>query len=91
MYLIVTKGNTASRIHRPAYNDYIGIKKFDKNGKVIGEHRFTGLYTSAVYNQTVETIPLVREKVERILDASGYRKGSYSYKASAQHSRKLPT
>ncbi|MEZ9722135.1 NAD-glutamate dehydrogenase [Vibrio splendidus] len=79
--LIVTKGNTASRIHRPAYNDYIGIKKFDKNGKVIGEHRFTGLYTSAVYNQTVETIPLVREKVERILDASGYRKGSYSYKA----------
>lgn len=79
--LIVTKGNTASRIHRPAYNDYIGIKKFDKNGKVIGEHRFTGLYTSAVYNQTVETIPLVREKVERILDASGYREGSYSYKA----------
>ncbi|UPR24983.1 NAD-glutamate dehydrogenase [Vibrio cyclitrophicus] len=79
--LIVTKGNTASRIHRPAYNDYIGIKKFDKNGKVIGEHRFTGLYTSAVYNQTVESIPLVREKVERILDASGYREGSYSYKA----------
>ena len=79
--LIVTKGNTASRIHRPAYNDYIGIKKFDKSGKVIGEHRFTGLYTSAVYNQTVETIPLVREKVERILDASGYREGSYSYKA----------
>ncbi|KZX67612.1 NAD-glutamate dehydrogenase [Vibrio sp. HI00D65] len=79
--LIVTKGNTASRIHRPAYNDYIGIKKFDKSGKVIGEHRFTGLYTSAVYNQAVETIPLVREKVERILDASGYREGSYSYKA----------
>ncbi|MBW3697006.1 NAD-glutamate dehydrogenase [Vibrio sp. T187] len=79
--VIVTKGNKACRIHRPAYTDYIGIKKFDSKGKVIGEHRFTGLYTSAVYNQTVETIPLVREKVERILDASGYRDGSYSYKA----------
>ncbi len=79
--LIVTKGNRASRIHRPAYTDYIGIKKFDKNGKVIGEHRFTGLYTSAVYNQSVEGIPLIREKVERILEASGYREGSYSYKA----------
>ncbi|MCV5737117.1 NAD-glutamate dehydrogenase, partial [Escherichia coli] len=44
--LIITKGNQASRIHRPAYTDYIGIKKFDENGKVIGEHRFTGLYTS---------------------------------------------
>lgn len=79
--LIVTKGNTQSRIHRPAYTDYIGVKKFDKAGKVIGEHRFTGLYTSAVYNQSVETIPLIREKVERILKASGYRAGSYSYKA----------
>ncbi|MDN3610070.1 NAD-glutamate dehydrogenase [Vibrio ostreicida] len=79
--LILTKGNTPSRIHRPAYTDYIGIKKFDKNGRVIGEHRFTGLYTSAVYNQSVESIPLIREKVERILSASGYREGSYSYKA----------
>ncbi len=80
-YLILTKGNNQSRIHRPAYTDYIGIKKFDKKGKVIGEHRFTGLYTSAVYNQSVESIPLIREKVERILLASGYRHGSYSYKA----------
>ncbi|NOI31584.1 NAD-glutamate dehydrogenase [Vibrio coralliilyticus] len=79
--LIMTKGNTPSRIHRPAYTDYIGIKKFDKDGKVVGEHRFTGLYTSAVYNQSVESIPLIREKVERILAASGYREGSYSYKA----------
>ncbi|MGF1755752.1 NAD-glutamate dehydrogenase, partial [Vibrio makurazakiensis] len=79
--VIVTKGNKASRIHRPAYTDYIGIKKFDSKGKVVGEHRFTGLYTSAVYNQTVGTIPLVREKVDRILEASGYRDGSYSYKA----------
>ncbi|EGU39511.1 NAD-specific glutamate dehydrogenase [Vibrio ichthyoenteri ATCC 700023] len=79
--LIITKGNTPSRIHRPAYTDYIGIKKFDKDGKVIGEHRFTGLYTSAVYNQSVAGIPLIREKVERILAASNYRQGSYSYKA----------
>ncbi|MCG3735506.1 NAD-glutamate dehydrogenase [Vibrio cincinnatiensis] len=79
--LILTKGNKQSRIHRPAYTDYIGIKKFDEHGKVIGEHRFTGLYTSAVYNQTVESIPLIREKVQRILSASGYRTGSYAYKA----------
>ncbi len=64
--LIVTKGNTASRIHRPAYNDYIGIKKFDKNGKGHWQHRAFHGSTLAVYNQTVESIPLVREKVERI-------------------------
>jgi glutamate dehydrogenase len=79
--LILTKGNAQSKIHRPAYTDYVGVKKFDNKGKVIGEHRFTGLYTSAVYNQTVESIPLIREKVQRILAASRYRQGSYAYKA----------
>ncbi|MZI93267.1 NAD-glutamate dehydrogenase [Vibrio sp. CAIM 722] len=79
--LIVTKGNKQSKIHRPAYTDYIGIKKFDKNGKVVGEHRFTGLYTSAVYNQSVESIPLICEKVQRIIEASRYRLGSYAHKA----------
>lgn len=79
--LIVTKGNKQSRIHRPAYTDYVGIKKFDANGKVIGEHRFSGLYTSAVYNQSVESIPLICEKVQRIIAASGYRQASYAHKA----------
>jgi glutamate dehydrogenase len=79
--LILTKGNTQSRIHRPAYTDYIGIKKFDQHGHVIGEHRFTGLYTSVVYNQSIENIPLIREKADRILAASGYLQGSYAYKS----------
>ncbi|MDN2481137.1 NAD-glutamate dehydrogenase [Vibrio agarivorans] len=79
--LILTKGNIQSRIHRPAYTDYIGIKKINEKGKVIGEHRFTGLYTSAVYNQSVQTIPLISQKVQRILEQSGYMHGSYAYKA----------
>lgn len=79
--LMLTKGSHASTIHRPAYTDYVGIKKFDENGKVVGEHRFIGLYTSAVYNQSVENIPLIRDKVARILYSSGYLKGSYSWKA----------
>ncbi len=78
--LMLTKGNKPSRIHRPAYSDYIGIKIFDASGNVIGEHRFIGLYTSAVYNQSVANIPLIKEKVSRILSASGYLKQSYSYK-----------
>ncbi|MDD9194701.1 NAD-glutamate dehydrogenase [Aliivibrio sp. S3MY1] len=79
--LILTKSNTKSRIHRPAYTDYIGIKRLNKEGKVIGEHRFTGLYTSTAYNQSVSNIPLLSNKVERILETSQYIKGSHSYKA----------
>lgn len=79
--LILTKGNMKSRIHRPAYTDYVGIKRFDKEGNVIGEHRFIGLYTSSVYNQTAANIPLIRNKVERILESSNYLAGSHSWKA----------
>ncbi len=35
--LILTKSNSKSRVHRPAYVDYIGIKRFDEHGKVIGK------------------------------------------------------
>ncbi|MDX1301737.1 NAD-glutamate dehydrogenase [Photobacterium sp.] len=79
--LILTKSNTKSKIHRPAYVDYVGIKRFDKKGNVIGEHRFIGLYASTAYHQTAMNIPLIRNRVARILDASGYSPGSHSWKA----------
>ena len=79
--LILTKSNGKSRIHRPAYIDYIGIKRFDSQGNIIGEHRFIGLYASSAYHQTVSNIPLIRNRVSRILQASGYSPGSHSWKA----------
>ncbi|MBY5946077.1 NAD-glutamate dehydrogenase [Photobacterium rosenbergii] len=79
--LILTKSNGKSKIHRPAYTDYIGIKRFDKDGNVIGEHRFTGLYASTAYHQSTMNIPLISNKVTRILEESRYPAGSHSWKA----------
>lgn len=79
--LILTKSNTKSKIHRPAYTDYIGIRRFDKEGNVIGEHRFIGLYASTAYHQTAMNIPLISNKMSRILDESRYPSGSHSWKA----------
>ena len=45
--LILTKANSRATVHRPAYLDYIGVKRFDADGEVVGERRFLGLYTSA--------------------------------------------
>ena len=42
-------------MHRPSYLDYIGVKRFNEQGEVIGEQRFLGLYTSAAYNQNRAT------------------------------------
>ena len=68
--LIVSKTSTLSTVHRPAYIDYIGVKHFDGKGKVIGEHRFYGLFTSAAYNLTPASIPLLRQKVKDVIGQS---------------------
>ncbi|MGB1842480.1 MAG: NAD-glutamate dehydrogenase domain-containing protein, partial [Longimicrobiales bacterium] len=60
--------------------DYVGVKKLDSSGSVVGEHRFIGLFTSKAYSEPAANIPLLREKLSRILDAEGVREGSHDYK-----------
>ncbi|NDH66559.1 MAG: NAD-glutamate dehydrogenase [Gammaproteobacteria bacterium] len=65
--LIMSKTDTLSCIHRDTYMDYIGIKRFDKQGQVIGERRILGLYTSVAYNSNPVQIPFLRHKLSAIL------------------------
>ena len=48
--VLVTKANLQSTVHRAGYLDYVGVKHFDAKGRLIGERRFLGLWTSAAYN-----------------------------------------
>lgn len=79
--LIAAKSTLTSRVHRRALCDYVGVKHFDAKGNVVGETRFLGLYTAEAYNQSVRDIPLVRQRVARVLDATGAIEGSHDYKA----------
>jgi glutamate dehydrogenase len=69
--LTLTKTQSRSTVHRVVPLDYVGIKRFDDAGAVIGEYRFTGLYTSNVYTESTTRIPIVRRKVERVINGSG--------------------
>jgi glutamate dehydrogenase len=88
--LVLTKSSSKSRVHRPAYVDYIGIKRFDTAGNVIGEDRFIGLYASNLYNRSPREIPMLAEKVQRILDRSGLTPRSHDYKALLNILENLP-
>ncbi|MGH8550015.1 MAG: hypothetical protein ACRERU_15710, partial [Methylococcales bacterium] len=76
--LLVTKATTRATIHRPVFMDYIGVRRFDRHGTVIGETRFLGLYDSAAYSASLEEIPLLVRKVRKIFERSGFRPGSHS-------------
>jgi glutamate dehydrogenase len=69
-WLILTKANSRSTVHRHAYLDYVGIKEFDKSGKAVGERRFIGLFTSAAYSESPRGIPLLRHKVRKVIERS---------------------
>ncbi|WFF42462.1 NAD-glutamate dehydrogenase [Salinicola endophyticus] len=58
-------------VHRPTYPDHIAITRHDKQGKVIGEWRFFGLFTSLVYNESPRSVPVLRRKVQAVIDAAG--------------------
>ncbi|WP_448564244.1 NAD-glutamate dehydrogenase [Thalassotalea ganghwensis] len=78
--LILTKTNSRSRVHRPAHLDYIGVKRFDSKGKVIGEERFVGLFGSAYYTNSALDLPLIKSKVSAVCESSGFGQGTHAYK-----------
>ncbi|MEU1298090.1 MULTISPECIES: NAD-glutamate dehydrogenase [unclassified Streptomyces] len=75
--LVLTKANSRATVHRPSYLDYIGVKKFDAEGNVVGERRFLGLFSSAAYTESVRRVPVIRRKVAEVLQRAGFSPNSH--------------
>ncbi|GAA3303144.1 NAD-glutamate dehydrogenase [Streptomyces cinereospinus] len=75
--LVLTKANSRATVHRPSYLDYIGVKKFDGQGNVVGERRFLGLFSSAAYTESVRRVPVIRRKVDEVLSRAGFSPHSH--------------
>ena len=88
--LILTKTNARATVHRPGYMDYIGVLVFDESGRAVREQRFLGLYTSSAYNRRPWEIPLVRQRHESVMQASGLALNSHSGKALRHILETLP-
>ncbi len=67
--LVISKSSARSTVHRNGYLDHIGIKTFDTNGRVTGELRIMGLFTSEAYSSSVREVPVVRKRVQAVMDA----------------------
>lgn len=88
--LILAKTNTRSSVHRDTYTDYIGIKRFNEKGDLIGERRFVGLYTSSAYHSSPRHIPFLRRKVAKVLEDLGYPPDSHDGKEAVHILETLP-
>ena len=90
LLLSFAKASQLSRVHRPAYPDYVSVREVDADGNVLLEHRFMGLYTSRVYSALVDHIPHVRRKVAYVREVSGFIPRSHLAKELEQVLQVLP-
>ena len=82
--LILTKANSRSTVHRPAYLDYVAVKRMDSTGQVTGEYRFLGLYTHTAYTESITRIPVLRRRLTRVLESAGLAADSHDGKDLAE-------
>jgi glutamate dehydrogenase len=76
--LIITKANVKSRVHRRAHLDYVGVKLFAPDGRVEGELRIVGLFTSSAYTSTTGEVPYLRRKIGRVVSRAGFDPASHA-------------
>ena len=75
-----SKAGTRSTVHRSVYPDYVVLKKYDADSKVVGEIRFLGFFTYAVSSMSPSDIPILRGKVENIRKHFGLNDRSHDGK-----------
>ncbi|MBI3195897.1 MAG: NAD-glutamate dehydrogenase, partial [Rhodospirillales bacterium] len=69
--ILIVKSDRASLVHRSGPMDCVIVKTYDSDGRVTGERRLTGLFTSAAYHASVREVPLLRGRVASVFRRSG--------------------
>ncbi len=82
--LVLTKDSRRSPVHRGAYLDYIGVRRYDGAGRLTGERRFLGLFAATAYGASVWEIPVLARKAQKLLDLSGFDPHSHGGSAIRQ-------
>ncbi len=75
--LILTQSTYHSPVGRAGHLDYLGVKQYDANGSVVGEHRFFGLYSACTYGTPIDDVPMLRHRIERLKTRFAVPEDSY--------------
>jgi glutamate dehydrogenase len=78
--VLVHKARAESRVLRRARMDFIAVKRLDAGGRATGVETFAGLFTARAYNDLPSDIPILRRKLDAILERTGVVPGSHDHK-----------
>lgn len=70
-----------STIHRHERLDHIAIREFGSDGALTGVLSIVGLLTFEALRQPSSSIPVIRQKLQKLIEADGLVPNSFDYKA----------
>ena len=70
--LVVTRDSQRADVIRSGYRDYLGLRTFDPQGRLIGEEQFLGLFTATTTTESVTRTPLLSRKAAEVQRLVGY-------------------
>ena len=76
--LELTQASAPSRVHRGVRPFCVGVRQFDREGRLVGEHRFLGLFTTTALHENVLDIPFVERRVRETIRGAGFPIEAYS-------------
>lgn len=76
--LVLSQAGAPATVYRPVYPHYVGVKIFDDQGRVIGEHRFLGVLSISALHEDVLRIPVIDRRVREVIHRAGVSTDSYS-------------
>ncbi|NND89900.1 MAG: NAD-glutamate dehydrogenase [Granulosicoccus sp.] len=88
--LVICKAAHASPVIRNEPADLVMYAQRDKSGRLTHLDCIIGLFITGLQNEAVSNIPWMRERVERVISASGTTADSHDGKAIAATLRGLP-
>ena len=79
--LMIVKSDRRALVHRSGAMDCVITKTHDSDGRITGEHRLVGLFTSTAYHAMVRDVPLLRGRVDGVVRRAGLDPNSHDGKA----------
>jgi len=82
--LTITKTNRRSSVQRDTKMDYIGLRLINDQGETTGEARLIGLFTTKSASESALLTPILRRKLQAIIESEDLIEGSRDHKAAIQ-------
>jgi len=79
--LLIVKTDRGALVHRSGAMDCVIVKTHDRDGRVTGERRLVGFFTSAAYHAMAQHVPLLRARVAGVVHRAGLDPDSHDGKS----------